>query len=161
MQPLLNLIMARLSRLVGRMERLTARWRAGKLHKPRPSRPRKPRPDSDEPLPWKLTINTNNAWLIRYAPETGACYAFLEHLLNDPELIQMLQEVPHARSMLRPLYRGLNMPIPEALRPPEKPPRAPRLAPPRPRRSRAPAPPPPPLWQPPPGPDFLKSHRFR
>ena len=138
--PLLALVTSRLQRMVRQLERLVDRWRAGKLRQPRPYSPRKPRQPREKPTPGTLTLPSGHGWLLNIAQETAQYYYHVELLLSDPELVQILREVPQARRILRPLFRGLNInPLPEPMRPPEPPPRAARPA----RRGPATAAPPP------------------
>ena len=137
-RPLLVFVCIRLCRMLSRVERLVARWRAGTLPKPRPSRAGKPRKPSDLRSPQEgLKLPTGHMWLVKLVQETIQRSTQLEHLLTDAELITFLREVPQAQRLLRPLCRGLGLrPLPAPLRLPDKPPCAPR--PPKPRPLAAP-----------------------
>ena len=133
--PLLVAAICRLQRMLGRLERLVIRWRAGTLRKPRLSRAGKPRPLPPEkpscvkPPHERVTVPSGDRWLIHIVQQTVQMREHLQIMLTDPELIAMLKDVPQAGRILRPLCRGLGLvPLPEPLRPPAPPPRAARPA---------------------------------
>ncbi len=136
--PLLILIVGRLRRLAARFAALAARAQAGPLPPPRrrAARPGPPRNNRQRPLPESF------AWLIRLVPETAGYGGQVHALLSDPEMAALLEAVPQAGRILRPLCRMM------AVRPD-----APMLRPP-PKRARTAAPPgPEPARTDPPGPE--------
>ena len=132
---LLCLIHSRLGWLLGRLDRLILRWQDGKLLKPRPSRagqPRAPRPDWDSLTPeeriryirsfapqgvWPK-VPTRFGWLLQMGGyPICEVAAGMPEFLSRPETMRLLQELPQARRLLRPLARMLAIPHPLLDRP--------------------------------------------
>jgi hypothetical protein len=128
--PLLTLVSLRMRRMRNRLRALAARWRTGKLPKPRPSRAGKPRKCSPRgPLP---KLPRGWGWLTRHVVECGQLRTQLENILADEDMATLLREAPQAGRILRPLCRMLGLDrIPEPLRPAKPKPRRPRPGPPR------------------------------
>lgn len=131
--PLLGLAFARLRRAVFRLDRLVVRWRTGNL-RPKSARPRtSPRPKPPRP---ELRAPARNAWLLHILQPMAHGQSYLRDLLADPEIQALIEAAPQAGRLFRPLCRMFGLPVPENLRLPPRPPRAPKPAP-------APAPEPP------------------
>ena len=127
------LLWTRIGRTANRFAALFARWRAGKLPRPRPSRagqsrsPRAPQPR----LPRK------HVWVVAEIGYQAAGYAGqLQHLLAEPDMADFLAAAPQAGRLLRPLCHMLGITAA-----PELP--ASLALPPPPRFRPAPPPPPP------------------
>ena len=146
--PLLMALWSRVGRMSQRFERLYARWQAGTLPNPRPSRagqPRAGKPREKSPFP------TKRAWLLATTRETAAAHGQLAHFLTQPGLADFLAAVPQAARILRPLCQMLGNACPmlgtrDANEP--RPPRArsiraPKLRTPKPRPPKPPRSPPP------------------
>ena len=122
---LLHLIHWRLGQTLIRLDRLVLRWQTGALLKPGPSRagqPRKPKPDWDSlPLEHRQRIGhgfapdgvwpkvpTRYGWLSQWGGQP-LCQYFpgVQHVLFQPDTMRLLQEVPQAVRLLRPLARLL------------------------------------------------------
>ena len=134
---LLVLVWGRIGRMANRFETLFARWRAGTLPKPRPSRagaPTTPRETARYPA--------GRAWLVHVVGyEAAGPASQLQHLLAHPDMAEFLHAAPQAGRILRPLCHmlGIDPPL-EPSRPrarQTRPPCAPASAPP----TGAPAPP--------------------
>jgi hypothetical protein len=109
---LLALVWTRLYRMATRFERLVARWRAGTLPSPRPSRAGQPRKHTPKP-----NFPSAPAWLVARVGYTAAAYGSqLQHALTDPEFADFLATVPQAGRILRPLCRMLGVELPAPLR---------------------------------------------
>ena len=134
----------RVNRLRRRLLALIAKWRAGKLPKPRPPRPgrvSKPNPDREK-------FPTAHGWLTRHGGnnQIGAWAGQFYHQFHyDTEVTRFLAEVPQAGRYIRPLCHMLGIELPDALKPaprkrkPRVPkPRKPRLPPLRPHASTSP-----------------------
>ncbi len=118
-----------LGRAAARFEALFARWQAGTLPKPRPTRPaRAARPVAARTRP---RMPTRRAWIIGMAPAATNQASGLRLLLRRPEMAAFLAAAPQAGRLLRPLCHLLGLDPPAPLRPP-----------PRPRRPRPPNEPP-------------------
>jgi hypothetical protein len=139
-----------LQRTRDRFNRLAARAAAGRL--PRPSRPRRAAPRAAAPRTTpRLALPRRSGWLLRELGDIRHEAAFfrnqLERLLDTGEARALLEAIPTAGRLLRPLCHML------ALKPAllEKP-KPPRPAPPNPDPPRAPGPPPRPAMPGPPCP---------
>jgi hypothetical protein len=110
---LLVLLWGRLARMATRFERLFARWRAGNLPKPRPSR-------AGQPTTWRPHphLRANPAWLVAMVRETAPMASQLQHLLAHPDIADFLAAAPQAGRILRPLCHMLAVPPPPQTRPP-------------------------------------------
>ncbi len=106
-RPLVVRLWNALGRRARRFDRLAARIQAGRLTRrpavpsqaPRPKRP----PPATPPLPRGF------AWLVRRAQETAVYGCQLQALLSDPEMAPLLEAVPQAGRLLRPLCRMLGV----------------------------------------------------
>lgn len=132
--PLLNFLGGYLHRAAPRLDRLLARWQAGRLT-PRPGRPRPTKiitePSQDRA---RVRLPTSRGWLLRMIQPTAQFTGQVEALLARPEIVELLAASPQAGRILRPLLRMLSYdPPPPILRLPARPRR------PRPLRPRAPA----------------------
>ena len=127
------LVLNRLNRMVGRLDRLVAHFRAGTLPTKRPSRARHPRPQPtsrrDQP---PLRLPRGHAWLVRLIQRTAQFGGPIEALINSPEGAALLAAAPQAGRIFRPLCRMLGIDPPTSIRLPPRP---------RPKRPRPPKPP--------------------
>jgi len=123
-------VWSRLSRMATRFERLFARWQAGTLPKPRPSRAGQPRSRANTPR-----LPSGRAWLVVTVRETASIALQINLVLSHPDLPAFLHAAPQAGRILRPLCHMLGLP------PPTQNPQHPRP----PRHPHPPAAPPPPL----------------
>jgi hypothetical protein len=126
--PLMDAAHTRLRLMVNRLTALVARWRAGTLPKPRPSRAGQPRKPRDPP---KVKLPNGQMWLVKLVQETAQIRGQLEHLLTNEELQEFLKAVPQAGRILRPLCKMLGADptlTPAILRPSIPKPRKPRPA---------------------------------
>ena len=99
-RPLAVLILDRLRALKHRFDRLAARIEAGRFASRRPpATPRRPaprRPRTPNPLPQKF------AWMVRLVQETAVYGSQLQHLLQQPEMVALMQAAPaEMRRVLR------------------------------------------------------------
>ena len=126
--PLFTLLWTRIGRTARRFETLFAKWQAGRLPIPRPSRAGQPRRSRD-PQPG---LPRGRAWVVAQIGYHAAGHASqLQHLLADPDMAEFLRAVPQAGRILRPLSHMLGIDTPPSLRLPARPAR-PRPAPARP-----------------------------
>ena len=126
----------RLARMATRFTALFARWRAGTLPAPRPSRAG--RPYTPRAIP---RLPAPRGWLAGATDHHVRSRASqLQHLLDDPDFPTFLAEAPQAGRILRPLCHALALPEPAWLkRPPRpKPIRPPRAKPPEPEAGQPP-----------------------
>ncbi len=132
LEPILALVYHYLRRAVPRLERLIARWRAGKLT-PRP-RTASPAAIAAEaiPSPRKPRLPTRRGWLVRLVQPTAQHIGHLQALVATPEMAELLAAAPQAGRILRPLFRMFATELPDILR---LPPRPPRPRPPRPAKA--------------------------
>ena len=134
LEPILALAFHYLNRAAPRLERLIARWRAGKLT-PRQARLAPPKADAPPPAPKprspKPRLPSRNGWLVRLVQPTAQLIGQLQALVDSAEMKELLAAAPQAGRILRPLFRMLATPPPEILRLPPRPraPRAPKPAP--------------------------------
>ena len=101
---LLVIVWGRLSRMVVRMERLIALWRAGTLPKARASRAGRTCKTGE-----RVRLPTGPAWLLDYVREAGGFGAQIESLLTQEEFAAFVAAVPQAGRVLRPLCRMLGV----------------------------------------------------
>ena len=140
-RPLAQLIFTRIIEINRRFRRLAERIAAGtfvqrRYHGRKPAADPKPRQKS--PLPTKF------GWLLPLVPEAVQFRAQLEHLLQDPATIALLQAAPAPMArILRPLCWMLFLTPPPILARPNKP-RPPAKA--KPARPKPTPPPQPPEW---------------
>ena len=124
----------RVNRLRRHLLALIAKWRAGRLPKPRPPRPgRTSKPNRERPK-----FPTGHGWLTRHGgnKQIGAWAGQLYHQFHyDAEFTRFFAEVPQAGRYIRPLCHMLGIELPDALKrePPKRKPR-----PPKPRKPRLP-----------------------
>ena len=134
LEPLLALIYHRLTRMALRLDRLTQRWQAGTLPKPRAPQTRSAptRPDSPKTKP--IAVPKSHFWLVRLVQPTAQYIVPVEIFLANPETRALVEAAPQAGRILRPLCRALGITPPEWLRLPARPvtPRKSRAKPPRP-----------------------------
>jgi hypothetical protein len=103
-----TVLFGRIGATLGRIERLLARFRAGRLWRsvkvgPRGSGCRK----SSARLPRRF------GWLVTMAGSEAACYGLqLQIVLNAPEMAELLAASPQAGRILRPLCRALALVLP-------------------------------------------------
>ena len=127
------LLDTRLARLAARFQALFARWRAGTLPKPCPSRAGRPaRAQSAPRLP------SERGWINGRIADAAPCAGLLGYLLYDPGLPDFVAAAPQAGRILRPLCRMLAIDPPPYLR---LPPRPARQRPARPAQPKQPRPP--------------------
>ncbi|MCC6718053.1 MAG: hypothetical protein IT555_09220 [Acetobacteraceae bacterium] len=135
--PVMVLAWARIGRTAARFCALFARWQAGTLPRPRPSRAGTPRPSRPKPA-----FPAGRAWLAAATDHHVRGHASqLAHLLAQPAMAEFLTAAPQAGRLLRPLCHMLGIPLPPPL---QRPPRPTRPRPPRPRPAPAPETTPPP-----------------
>ena len=103
---MLVMVWGRLSRMVVRMERLIALWRAGKLPRVRASRAGRVSVTGV-----RVQLPTAPAWLVGYVREAGAFGAQIENLLTQEEFAAFVAAVPQAGRVLRPLCRMLGVAV--------------------------------------------------
>ncbi len=101
---LLVIVWGRLSRMVVRMERLIALWRAGKLPPVRASVAGRGGMTGE-----RVRLPTAPAWLVGYVQNAGAFAAHIENLLTQEEFAAFVAAVPQAGRILRPLCRMLGV----------------------------------------------------
>ena len=130
----------RAGRIFWQIERMLARFRAGRLRQatPRgvPARQRRARQTPAIRLPRKF------GWLVMAGKHQAAGYGLqLQHVLSDPEMAALLEASPQARRVLRPLLRALAVEMPWTLTQPRPPkPRQPRKPRPKPEPFKIPLP---------------------
>ena len=138
--PVAILMSARAGRIFGRIERMLARFRAGKLRQGMQRaacQGRRARKAGDGPaLPRRF------GWLVIAGKHQAVGYGSqLQHLLNEPDMAAMLNSSPQARRVLRPLLRALAVELPWTVTPPRPPqPRKPRKPRPKPESYKIPLP---------------------
>ena len=121
----------RTGRIFGQIERMLARFRAGKLR-------RMPVREAGQTRSRGVAgrgpaLPRTFGWMVKAGKYQAVAYrSQLEHLLRtEPEMAAMLEASPQARRVMRPLLRALAIELPWTVTPP----RAPRL-----RKSRKPRP---------------------
>ena len=129
-------VSAQAGRAFGRIERMLARFRAGKL-RTGATFPNRKAPEATNPrasaLPRKF------GWLVIAGKHQAAGYASqLQHLMAEPEMAELLEASPQARRVLRPLCRALAIELTWTVTPPR--PRKPRKPRPKPAPYRWPYP---------------------
>ena len=124
------LLTHRINRIAQRFRALFARYQAGTLPAPRPSRagtPSKRHPETRLPEP---RLPTERGWINARIPDTAPCAGTIEYMLhNTLEMQDFVQAAPQAGRLLRPLCRMLGLTPPAYLRLPERPRAAPKPAP--------------------------------
>jgi hypothetical protein len=119
-RPLLTYIVLYLQRTIIRFDNLIARWKAGKLPKPRKSRAGQGAQKRKTP---RFRLPKEFGWLYPHTdiprltgpggPYIGTPYgiavAELEQLINGPEMAALLAEMPHIARTLRPLRHMLGI----------------------------------------------------
>ncbi len=112
---LLLVLWNRLSRTLSRFAAIADRYGAGTLRTP-PKAPN--RPASAPPSPRDL-LPRQSGWLVRRIPDCAVYGEYLDLLLAEPEMAEMIEAAPQLRRLLRPLWRMLRTDkVPQALRPP-------------------------------------------
>jgi len=98
------LLYRRLGEICRKIERLAARFQAGRLWRRAPGVPRIGRPGSGRARLWPGRFG----WLVRAASHQAAGYgAQLSDILGQPEMVALLQAAPQAARILRPVCRML------------------------------------------------------
>jgi hypothetical protein len=117
----------RFNRARQRFERLMALLAAGKLPRQPQARERPPQPDKQEPVtqtpseptpspsaartPPAARLPSRRGWLLRELTWEAAAYrGYLEQLLAEPAMAEILAAAPAAGRILRPLCRLLGLP---------------------------------------------------
>jgi len=112
--PLFTLLWTRIGRIATRFETLFAKWQAGTLPKPRPSRANRHRVARPNPR-----LPEGRAWVVVHVGYQAANLASqLQHLLADPAMADFLQAAPQAGRILRPLCHMLGIDPPQPPPPP-------------------------------------------
>ena len=110
------LLVKRISRMANRFDALFAKWQAGTLPKPRPSRAGQTRKPCQ-----RLRLPGRRAWLLHVTEHVrlaaAVCGGQLQHQFADPDFEKFLQAAPQAGRILRPLCHMLGIDAPQALRP--------------------------------------------
>ena len=116
------LLTHRISRIAQRFRTLFARYQAGTLPAPRPSRagaPSNRQPETSLPAP---RFPGGRGWIGAHIQAAAPCTGTLDYLLlNTPQMQQFVQAAPQAGRLLRPLCRMLGLTLPEYLRLPSRP----------------------------------------
>jgi hypothetical protein len=130
----------RLNRAVQRFQRLMALLAAGKLPRQARAREGSPEPDKSEPAtreptdptpspsaalsPSAARLPSRRGWLLRELTWEAAAYrGYLEQLLAEPAMAEVLAAAPSAGRILRPLCRLLGLPESLVPKPPSAEPR--------------------------------------
>lgn len=136
----INLARWRARRAVHRLDRLVARWRAGKRLTPRRRTPpavpapRTPNGTANPLLQGAVPRGLN--WLGRLIQPANIGRGQLEAHLQTPEVQALIAAAPQVGRIYRPLCRMLGAALPEALHLPPRAPRPPRPRAPKPARRR-------------------------
>lgn len=116
------LLTHRISRIAQRFRALFARYQAGTLPAPRPSRagtPSNRHPETSLPTP---RFPGGRGWIGAHIQAAAACTGTLDYLLlNTPQMQEFVQAAPQAGRLLRPLCRMLGLIVPDYLRLPPRP----------------------------------------
>ena len=118
--------------LIGRLESLTLRWKAGKNLTPRKAQPRNARPKAEKP---EIRLPTRRFWLLHIAQPTAQVIPLVHQLLDDPETQALFAAAPQLGRILRPLCHAFGVDLPAYLQLPPCPPR-PRKPKPKPEKPR-------------------------
>jgi hypothetical protein len=141
--PVLNLVLLRMLRLVGRFDRLVLKWERDQLSaRPTPrvrakraASPHKMAAADLQLLGAPVALPTRFGWLQKMVPAAHMGAGYLDYMLQetDSETRALVAAAPQAGRILRPLCRILGTPIPDWLALPKRPrkPRTPQ--PPKPR----------------------------
>ena len=106
------LLTHRINRIAQRFRALFARWQAGTLPAPRPSRAGTPSNRQPE-----TQLPTSRGWINARIPAAAPCAGAVEYLLhNIPDMQDFVQAAPQAGRLLRPLCRMLGLITPDYLR---------------------------------------------
>ena len=137
--PMLRLLWSRLQRTIRRFARLAELVAQNRLPPPRPprKRPETPEQTSKPERAKKLRLPQGFAWLLPLVPMVGNYGSQLEHLLQDPEMLALIEAAPQAKRLLRPILHMLGRRPPPLLALPARP-RKPRPKKPRTPRERRP-----------------------
>jgi len=108
-QALTMLLFQRLGRICGDMERLVARYQAGRLWRVSERVIAAKRVVAEEPRCVQARLWPGRfGWLVRAASWQAAGYGCqLAHVLRQPEMVELLRASPQAGRILRPLCRAL------------------------------------------------------
>jgi hypothetical protein len=104
---------------------LIARFQAGKLRRPGPSRPRTRPEGATRPARWPPPPDQSlprwRNWLQTLVPEVEHSGAWLSDLLTEPEMRALAEAAPQLGRYLRPVLRAVGREVPEWLRAPPRP----------------------------------------
>ena len=119
-----------------RLDALYTKWRNGTLRPTRPTRPTRPaRPRTTPSRPPEFRLPQGKLWLLKRVPNTAGSYDALRVMMQDPEFLQFLREVPRAIRMLRPFSLAIGFEWPGDAEKPRRI-RKPRPKPPKPEKPR-------------------------
>jgi len=118
------LLHGRIGKVVGQIERMLTRFRAGKLRQVMQQQVSSSR---QRRRAWGV-LPRKFGWLILAGKHQAAGYGSqLQAVLNEPEMVALLAASAQARRVLRPLCRALAVELPWTVTPPRPPrPRTPR-----------------------------------
>ena len=130
----------RIGRTFRAIERMLARFRAGKLRQGTPRGAITPRTQARQKP--AIVLPRRFGWLVVAGKHEAACFGSqLKHLLDEPDMAALLEASPQAKRILRPLLRALAVELPWTMTPPREPrPRQPRKPRPKPEPFRIPLP---------------------
>ena len=112
------LLYRRIAPVVGRIERMLMRLRAGRLWRVTRSTGSLGRQARRQPA---VALPRRFGWLVQAGGHRAACFgAQLQHLLNAPETTGLLMASPQAVRLVRPLCRALAVELPQAVATPPK-----------------------------------------
>ena len=101
------LLYRRLGEICGKIERLAARFQAGRLWRRAPQTGGKRRAEGTPTRVARIWPG-RFAWLVRAASYQAAGYGCqLRHILEQPEMVELLKASPQAARILRPVCRML------------------------------------------------------
>jgi hypothetical protein len=142
--PVLNLVLHRMLRLVGRFDRLVLKWERDQLPVPRvrakrPSSPRKAAASDLHLFGPEVVLPTRFGWLQKMVPAAHMGAGYLDYMLQetDSQTRALVAAAPQAGRILRPLCRILGTPIPDWLALPKRVRKARPPQPPKPRATAA------------------------
>jgi hypothetical protein len=118
--PLLDLVMGRLWRVIGRFDRLVLKWERGQLPAAR-VRARRATAARKAATP-VLRLPARFGWLLKLVPLAHMGNGHLRYMLEDPEsgARELVAAAPQAGRILRPLCRILGTPVPDWLALPKR-----------------------------------------
>ena len=120
--PLIKLIWRRLRRMKTRFAAIMARFEAGTLPPPSARKPRDPDQPAAKPRqPPPIELILRPGWICPIIDRAFMRSWDLEELLEDPDTVAKVAEVPQLGSVLRPACRMLGVKTPPWLRLPRRP----------------------------------------